>query len=92
VTYRSSAAAPDPVIEVRRSGPDRVDSADRALVELGLPDGGREHVPVTSNHLSHSLWLGLLSRPFSACSLSGRKKDVDARDKRCHDENKARFD
>jgi hypothetical protein len=37
------------------------------------------------NQLSHSAWPGL-SRPSTLCLLSGRKQDVDARDKRGHDE------
>jgi hypothetical protein len=46
-----------------------------------------EQIPVTLNHFSSS-WPGS-SRPSTPGLLSGRKKDVDARDKRGHDERTA---
>jgi hypothetical protein len=47
-----------------------------------------EWILVMVNHVSHSSWPGL-SRPSTSCSLNGRKQDVDARDKRGHDESTA---
>src|SRR5580704_15894074 len=44
-----------------------------------------ERIPVMLNPRSHSSWPGL-SRPSTPYLLGGRKQDVDARDKRGHDE------
>jgi len=67
---------------------DKIMRQDEEIESAGVSarnGSASERVLVMLNHRSYSSWPGL-SRPSTPCLLSSRKQDVDARDKRGHDD------